>query len=185
MGMEVDLGLCPQIPNNLQIDIYHHAICLFHAPSDLSGSNFMHHEYIWANPQWHNDGPCHDCVFIQTGSEDGGFWAFEVAQVHFFLSFIHKNTTYHCAYVHWFNHWGDGPCDKTRMWIVVLHIVGQNHQLTTIIPINAIFCSAHLIPVWGSEWDTPQNLRPLETLDTYPLYYVNKYTDHLSHEIGS
>lgn len=184
MGMAVNLSRCPKISNDLQINLYHHAISLFRAPSDVSGINCMRREFIRANPNWRNDGSRYDCVLVDVGAAEDGFRTFEVAQVKFFFAFTYKEKLYECAYVHWFEHWGDGRCDVTGMWRVVPQIVNRNQRLSGVIHLDTIFRAVHLMPVRAEEL-TPEEMRPSDTLSAFPAYYVNKFADHLSHELAN
>ncbi|KAF9007622.1 hypothetical protein BDQ17DRAFT_1389069 [Cyathus striatus] len=184
MGMEVDLNLCPIVSPLLTVDIFHSAVCLFHAPSDLSGINGMHRELIYATPVWRNSGvACHDCVFVANNTGYTGFCGLDAAQVHLFFSFTYNDVRYPCAFVHWFQTYGNSPCENTGLWMVEPHFDALQRCLTSVIHIDTILCGAHLIPVYGPSF-IPYNLTFSDTLHAFALYYVNKYTDHHSHEIA-
>ena len=73
---------------------------IFRAPSDISGINGMHREYIRATPSWRKEGPQYDCIFLNTNSDMEGMYGLEVAHVLAFFSFFFGDKEYQCA--HWF-----------------------------------------------------------------------------------
>ncbi|TEB03982.1 hypothetical protein FA13DRAFT_1654916, partial [Coprinellus micaceus] len=87
----------------------------FHALSDISGLGGMQKEIIQATPSWQKGPPCHDCVYIKSDTTKMGFEGLTVAQVHFFLPFMHDDKEYQCAYVRWFETYGESPCPVTGM----------------------------------------------------------------------
>ncbi len=51
------------------------------------------------------------------------------------------------------------------------------------IHLDCILRAAHLIGVTGQE-SVPKGLKPSDTLDVFPSFFVNKYIDHHAHEIA-
>jgi hypothetical protein len=182
--MEVDLGACPHIDPNLCIRIFHSATSLYHAPSDLSGIGGMHREVIRATPSWLNGPARHDCVFVEKDPDQAGFRGLNIAQVHFFLSFKHDGTEYECAYVRWFEPFGDEPCDATGLWRVRPdYDYWRRCRICSIIHIDSILRCAHLMPVFGSQF-IPSSLHHSQTLHAFKLFYVNKYIDYHAYEVA-
>jgi hypothetical protein len=72
---------------------------------------------------------------------------------------------------------GDSPDDHTGMWVVQ----PKDGECPSIIPLGAIVCAAHLLPVFGPE-RVPKNLSFTDTLDTFTKFYVNKFVDHHTFE---
>ncbi|KAF6755521.1 hypothetical protein DFP72DRAFT_811411, partial [Ephemerocybe angulata] len=181
IGMDVPLDRCPFVDPHLHVSVYTIATALYHAPSDYSGVGAMRREIIRATPSWQNGPPRHDCVYIERDPDEAGFNGLNVAQVRFFLSFKHRNREYQCAYVHWFEAFGEAPCDITGLWRVAPDTSGRAHRrMASIIHIDSILRSAHLIPVYGP--------RPIpkvhysQSLQSFNLFYVNRYIDYHAHE---
>ncbi|KAF8986113.1 hypothetical protein BDQ17DRAFT_1493098 [Cyathus striatus] len=149
MGMEVDLNTCPIVNPLLTVNVFHYAISLFHAPSNLSGIGGMHREIIHATPTWRNGEARHDCIFVTNNTDNDGFRGLNAAQVHLFFSFTYNNILYPCAFVHWFKTYGDNPCRNTGLWMVEPHFDALQCRLTSVIHVDTILRSAHLIPVFG------------------------------------
>lgn len=182
MGMEINIDACPHVDPNLHIKIYHSATSFFHAPSDTSGIGGMQREIIRATPSWQKGPPRHDCVYVESDSEKTGFEGLTVAQVHFFLSFYHRNKLYQCAYVCWFETFGKAPCNITGLWRVKPDIDRRSRRrITSIINIDSILRSAHLLPVYGTR-HIPRTLHHSASLDVFRMYYVNRYIDYYAHE---
>lgn len=183
MGMEVDLAACPDVTPHLLIRVFHSATCVFHAPSDLSGIGGMHREIIRATPRWRGKSPRHDCVFVDKDPELDGFSGLNAAQVHLFFSFKFEQQVYSCALVQWFEGYDNRACEETGLQMVIPHVNNQGRRLASVIHIDSILRSAHLIPAYGTHF-TPLALRHYNSLYSYPLYYINKYADHHAHEVA-
>ncbi|KAF8992148.1 hypothetical protein BDQ17DRAFT_1392882 [Cyathus striatus] len=183
MGMEVNLNTCPIVNPLLTVNVFHYAISLFHAPSDLSGIGGMHREIIHATPTWWNGEAHHDCIFVANNTDNDGFRGLNAAQVHLFFSFTYNNILYPCAFVHWFETYGDNPCRNTGLWMVEPHFDALQRRLTSVIHVDTILRSAHLIPVFGRRF-IPSHLKFSNSLHAFALYYINKYADHHSHEVA-
>ncbi|KAI5987164.1 hypothetical protein EDC04DRAFT_2873452 [Pisolithus marmoratus] len=96
-GIDIpDISECPRVVDPGYS--FHSAVAIFHAPSELSGANGMHHQCIHACPSWRNGPPCYDCVFVEKDPTLPGFQGLFVAQ--------------------WFTPVGDEPCENTGMWKV-------------------------------------------------------------------
>ena len=55
-------------------------------------------------------------------------------------------------------------------------------QLASVIHLDAMFCAAHLLPVYGNEFVPYLDFS--QSLDTFHSYYVNKYIDHHAFKIA-
>ncbi|KAJ3502576.1 hypothetical protein NMY22_g18540 [Coprinellus aureogranulatus] len=184
IGMDVRLEDCPYVDPNLHVKIFHTAIALYHAPSEDSGIGGMKREIIRSSPAWQGGAPRHDCVYIEKDPGEVGFKGLGVAQVMFFLSFKHLGVEYQCAYVRWFEAFGDSPCDKTGLWRVVPDL-RRGQRVCSIVHIDSILRSAHLIPVFGTY--SARNRVPIrfhhsQALTSYAMFYVNRYIDYNAHE---
>ncbi|KAG2343983.1 hypothetical protein BDR05DRAFT_975684 [Suillus weaverae] len=139
---------------NGKIWVFNSAVLVFFALSDLSGIGGMKREYIHASPKWRSGHACKDCVGVY----------------------------YPCAVVRWFNRVGNTPDDDTRMWMVEPSPVDQ-HTHFTVIHVDTIFRSAHLIPVYSTDI-LPLVIKSHHVLNIFTLFYVNKYADHHAFKIA-
>ena len=180
---DVPLAECPQFDGNIRV--YPSAVSIYYAPSDKSGIRGMFRERIRAVQSWRKGPARYDCVFVERDSDLPGFRALYVARVHAFLSITHKKVKYPCAVVSWFSTIGDSPCQcpDTGMWMVEPDFDQTGNRAMSIIHIDSILRSAHLMGVSGSQF-IPHHLTFNHTLDAFRAFYVNKYIDHHAHEIA-
>jgi hypothetical protein len=176
----------PDITENIYV--YNSARVVYYAPSDISGLKGMHRERIRSTQSWYGGRPRRDCVFIaHTDSQDApGFRGLLVARVYLFFSFKYQDVHYPCALVHWFSTVGDTPDDETNMWIVGPDYLVDGAQCLEVIHLDSILRGAHLIGVAGVDFFLPSHpkIDSLIALDSFKLFYVNKYADHHAHEIA-
>jgi hypothetical protein len=178
---EVPLACCPKYDG--KISVFHSASSRFFAPSDLSGIGGMRCEHIRACPVWRNQHPRYDCIFVNTNAGLEGMRGMDVARVLTFFSFTYRAVLYPCAVVRWFDTVGDSPDEDTGMWLVQPAHKANNSPNISIIHIDAIYRAAHLIPVYGARFVSP-NLMHYQTYDSFRKFYVNKYADHHAFEIA-
>ncbi|KAG2111810.1 hypothetical protein BD769DRAFT_1357774, partial [Suillus cothurnatus] len=100
------------------------------------------------------------------------------------FSFSHKAALYPCAVVCWFNTIGDLPDEDTGMWVVQPAHQANNAPHISVIHIDTIYCAAHLIPVYSTQF-VPPNLQHYQTYDHFHKFYIKKYADHHAFEITS
>jgi hypothetical protein len=181
-GMDIDIALCPAIPNDLGIKVFHSATSTYYAPSDISGTGGMHRERIRAVPSWKGGPPRYDCVYVENNA-DPGFLGLHVARTKLFFSFTFRCVLYSCALVEWFSTFGDAPCEDTGLWRVVPDFDDHGRRSAAVIHIDSILRGAHIIGVSGTEL-LPSNFTYHDTFDAFNLFYVNKYADHHAHEIA-
>jgi hypothetical protein len=181
--MDVQLELCPEVSSQLRIKVFHSATSTYYAPSDVSGVGGMHRERIHAVPQWKGGPGRYDCVYVEKDTEVDGFRGLHVAHIKLFFEFEFQLSTYSCALVEWFSTYGDLPCEDTGLWRVEPDFDITGRRMSSVIHIDTILRSAHLIGVSGSEL-LSKTLNYRESLDIFPLFYVNKYADHHAHEIA-
>ncbi|KAN0094739.1 hypothetical protein V8E55_003026 [Tylopilus felleus] len=164
-----------------KISIFNSASATFYAPSDLCGTRGMRCEYIRSCPNWRNEGPRHDCVFVITDPELPGFRGMDVARILCFFSFAFQGTLYPCAVVRWFDRVGDAPNDNTGMWVIKPSITAARQPKFAVIHTDTIFRAVHLIPVYAAAPPIPpEGIPPNQSYDHFRLFYVNKFADHHS-----
>ncbi|KAG2047836.1 hypothetical protein BDR06DRAFT_985034 [Suillus hirtellus] len=170
---EFDLATVQVFLGNLTI--FNSAAASFHAPSDLSGTGGMCHKHIQATPSWCVGELRHDCIFVNMGVDlNSPMNGLAVAQVLCFFSFNYQISYYPCTIVH---------CNPdTGMYVVMPATTGDDVPDISIIHIDCIFHTAHLIPVYDP--DFIPKISPHNSYDMFNLYYVNRYTDHHAFEIA-
>ena len=170
---------------NGNISIFYSATSTFLAPSDTSGINGMHREFIRATPSWRREGPQYDCIFVNSEPEFEGKQGLDIACVLAFLSFVDDDSSkeYQCALIHWFSRVGTGPDENTGLWIVEPGYDDGN-PLLDIIHIDCIYRAAHLLPVYRTYQFISRSLTMHDTLDTFEQFYVNKFVDYQAFEIA-
>ncbi|KAG1891996.1 hypothetical protein F4604DRAFT_1565619 [Suillus subluteus] len=179
---DVPAASCPRHEGKLQV--FNSAAATFYAPSDPSGIGGMRHEHIRACPLWRNEYPRNDCVFINTDSNAEGMRGLEIARVICFFSFKHDWEVYSCVLIQWFDKIGDCADEDTGMWMVRPSLHEDGSRNLAVIHIETVYCAAHLIPVYGSEY-IPHSLKFYHSYDSFRSFYVNKYADHHAFEIAS
>ncbi|KAF6752471.1 hypothetical protein DFP72DRAFT_991074 [Ephemerocybe angulata] len=166
------------------ISTYRSAVATFYAPSDICGIRGMRREWIRCTPSWRKGGPRRDCVYLVEDDSKPGFRGLNVVRVKAFMSFNYGGTEYPCAAVEWFKKVGRHPDGETGMWIVKPDMSSGERDVT-VVHIDSILRSAHLIPVYGSYYPTiPPDYDHNESLDDFQAYHVNKYIDHHANEIA-
>ncbi|KAJ7871547.1 hypothetical protein B0H13DRAFT_2554444 [Mycena leptocephala] len=151
---QIPLDSCPSF--NGRIDSFLSAVTRFYAPSDLCGAGGMYRERIRANPNWHQQYPRYDTVFVVTDSDLQGMQGMVVGRVLLFFSVTHRDSYYPCALVHWIVH------------LAVIHL-------------DCIARGAHLLPVHGSAF-LPHDFHFSYSLDAFRSFFVNRFVDHHTHE---
>ena len=75
---------CPQFGG--EIKVYHSAVAVFYAPSDLCRAGGLRHELIRSTPSFRGH-PCHDTVFVILDDSQPGMEGMEIGHVLLFFSF--------------------------------------------------------------------------------------------------
>jgi hypothetical protein len=157
-----------------RISIFYSATASFYAPSDISGINGMHREYIRATPSWRQGPARYDCIFVNSGDESD-MHCLEIARI---LSFEHENQDYECALIHWFGHDGTRPDENTGFWVVEPEFCHNGKPHLDIIHVDSIYRAAHLLPVYRTNQFISRSLTMHDALDTFKIFYVNKFVDY-------
>ncbi|KIK72325.1 hypothetical protein PAXRUDRAFT_180875 [Paxillus rubicundulus Ve08.2h10] len=98
-----------------------------------------------------------------------------------FFSFMQHRKYYPCVVVCWFIHLEE-PDPDTGMWIIHPGLDADNQPDMSIIHLNTIYRTAHLIPVYGTQPILPE-IQPHHSYDIFQAFYINKFTDHHAFEI--
>ncbi|KAJ3754049.1 hypothetical protein EV360DRAFT_96763 [Lentinula raphanica] len=168
-----------------KINVYHSAVSVFYAPSDISGIRGMKRERIRSTPSWRGNER-RDTVLVIVDEEKPGFRGMSAARALLFFSFQHKGLTYPCALVHWFNTYGQRRDPKTGLWMIRPAYWDQNHRqqnpCLAVVHLDTLIRAVHLIPVYGPHF-IPSEVKFNHSLDIFKLFYVNKYADYHANEI--
>ncbi|KAH8980964.1 hypothetical protein EDB86DRAFT_2813274 [Lactarius hatsudake] len=68
------------------------------------------------------------------------------------------------------------------MWLVEREYNQDQKPHLAVVHIDTIFRAVHLLPYFGQEL-VQKGFSYTDTLDSYAIFYVNKYADHHSFEI--
>ena len=175
---EIPIDQCPSF--GCSINVYPSAIARFYAPSDLCGTGGMYRERIWSTPNWHREYPRHDTVFVDIDAELPGMRGMAIGRVLLFFSFSFRDHIYPCALIHWFIPVGEEPDNETGMWVVRPEYEG-NHRSLSIIHLDCIARSAHLLPIYGSSF-LPEDFHFSDSLHAFRGYFVSRHADHHMYE---
>ncbi|KAF8886184.1 hypothetical protein BD779DRAFT_1441849 [Infundibulicybe gibba] len=143
----------------------------------------MHRQRIRSVPSWRGGPPRRDCIFLSSDPSKPGMRGLHVAQVILFLSFSFHGVLYPCALVRWFVPLGNEPCPDAGMWIFQPELDEDGDRVTTIVHLESVVRSAHLIGLYGDQF-LPKNFSHTDSLQTFHAYYVSKYSDHHAHELA-
>ncbi|KAI5985780.1 hypothetical protein EDD15DRAFT_2390119 [Pisolithus albus] len=167
------------------LKVFHSATATFVSPSDLSRIGGMRRETIRAIPVWHQGPAWYDTIFVSTDDTFNRMLSMEIARMLCFFSFIYTNgRTYSCALIHWFDHIADEPDKLTGMWMVRPSFMGNGSKNLSIIHLDSIVRSAHLLPIFGHE-QVPRAVNFHNSLDIYCGFYVNRFADYHAFELAS
>lgn len=164
--------------------MYYCASAKFYAPSDLSGIGGMRREIIRATPSWRRGPPRYDTVFVNSNPDLEGMRGLDVVRVMQFFSFKFRSRTYPCALVRWYSRVGDEPDEDTGLWIVRPELDAYDQPVTSVIHLDCIIRAVLLIGVYGKQF-LPENFHFTQSLDSFRVFYVDKFADHHAFEIAS
>jgi hypothetical protein len=78
---------------------------------------------------------------------------------------------------------GDGLDEDTGMWVVQPEVDADGFPVMSMIHLDCVIRAAHLLPVFSSDIPLPRALHHSETLDSFKLFYINKFIDHHAFKI--
>ncbi|KAN0073636.1 hypothetical protein V8E55_012177 [Tylopilus felleus] len=166
----INIPLCECLIYDGKVKVFHTTSATFYVPSDFRGIGRMWCEMTQSNPSWRHSSPQLDWI--------------DVVHILTFFSFkTEEGDCYPCAIVRWFVLL-DEPDEDIGMWIV--HPGYNTHRQLdiSVIHIDAIYCVAHLIPVYRTQ-EIPPEIGPHHSYDVFHSYYVHRYADHHAFEITS
>lgn len=170
----VSLDVCPWFSN--MISVFSSAAVTYYAPSD---SGKFRHEHIRATPSWRCGPARYDCALVNSRPALEGMLGLDVVRIFLFFSFSYEGVTYPCAFVRWYTLLDVQPDEDTGMWVVQPEEESDGSPTISVIHLDSIFRAAHLLPIYASSNNPiPRSLSLHETLDTFTIFYVNKFIDH-------
>jgi hypothetical protein len=169
---QVPLHACPKFSG--RVLVFASAMVTYHAPSDESGIDGMRHEHIRVTPSWWRGPARYDCAFVNLDPSLDGMRGLGVVRILRFFSFVFKTTKYPCAFVRWFTL--NGFDEDSGMWAVQPE-VSDGMPVCSVIHLDTIFRSAHLVPIYGNE-PVPRTVFSYNSLDSFGAFYVNKFIDY-------
>lgn len=179
----IELVASEDLPEHIgKIFVYLSALVVFWAPSDLSGTHSMWSECICSIDKWWGGLACCNCIFIKHNAECAGFWGLCVAQVEAFLKIIHECKSHPSALVSWFSTIGNMPCWDSGLWMVKRDL-DRGKKVMSIIHLDSILHGVHLISFPGNSFVT-NDMCSMDSLNTFKIFFVNKYIDYHTHEIA-
>lgn len=162
-----------------EIKVYHSAVAVYYAPSDLCGAGGLYRERICSAPSFHGHER-RDTVFVVLDESQVGMKGMEIGRVLLFFSFHYHRQTFSCALINWFIH-DEEPDRDTGMWTVQLERNQRGQPTVEVIDVDAIARGAHLLPVYGSS-RLPDDFSHHNALDSFNSFFVNHFIDHHAHE---
>ncbi|KAI0354066.1 hypothetical protein OH77DRAFT_1482399 [Trametes cingulata] len=173
---DLQLDHCPPLRKH-SVRVFHSAEAVFRAPSDPTGDFGIRHELIRATNSWRKGPPRYDCVFVNRDSGRRSLLGMDVARVRLLFDLHDRGEVYHCALVHWFSRVNDAPHEDTGMWIVKPRFLRGGKPVLSVIHLDTIVRSAHLIGV--SDRRTVEEGESEHTsLDVFDRFFVNHFVDH-------
>jgi hypothetical protein len=121
-------------------------------------------------------------MFINVQLDLEGMQGLQIAHMLCFFSSKNMFILYECAIIHWFDVIGDAPDEDIGMWVVQLSFDGHSLNIS-VIHIDAIYRTAHLLPLYGVDF-IPCVINFSNSLDKFCTFYVNKFADHHAFEIA-
>jgi len=103
-----------------------------------------------------------------------------VADEIFHSSWAHPT---HLAYVEWFSPFSAVPEVNHHLYKVTRSMTRDGHRSATIIPVESILYSVHLLPNFGPS--IPQHWDSSSVLDEYCSFFVNPFSDRENYLIIS
>lgn len=166
-------------PFDGEIKVYHSALAVYYAPSDLCGTGGLRRERIRSTPSFFGHER-RDTVFVVLDESKQGMEGMEIGRVLLLFSFFYRRKTFSCALINWFIHNEERDPD-TGMWTVQLERDRRGQPTVEVIDIDSIARGAHLLPVYGSS-RIPDDFDHNDALDSFNSFFVNHFVDHHAHE---
>ncbi|KAI6029818.1 hypothetical protein PISMIDRAFT_105752, partial [Pisolithus microcarpus 441] len=142
-------------------------------------------EKICTIPVWHHGLAQYDTIFVSMDDTFNGMLSMEIARVLCFFSFVYTNGySYSCALIHWFDRIADELDNLMGMWMVGPSFMVDGSKNLSVIHIDSIVHSVHLLPIFRCE-QVPQSVDFHNSLDIYCGFYVNRFADYHAFELAS
>lgn len=107
----------------------------------------------------------------------------DITHVSLLFSFTFQGIVYPCALVHWFQCVGEAANKDTSTWVVEHELDEDGQPITTVLHLDTIICTAHVIGVYRTT-DIDRSILPEHSLNIFCSYYMNRFIDHHVFEIA-
>jgi hypothetical protein len=165
-----------------KVSTFHSVTMRYYSPIDLDGSRGGElKEIIRANPHYRGD-PRYDTILIETDPERTGMSGLDVAQLKLVFTCQVNEKVIPLVLIQWFQKVSDTPDRDTGMWIVEREACVDQTPHYSVLHIDCIFRSVHLLPVFGPDPVTT-GLGAHDVLQEFPQFFVNAYSDYHLHEV--
>ena len=165
-----------------KVRVFNSATAKFRAPSDISGVNGMRCEHIRATPSWRKGPSCYDCVLINSYPDVDGARGFEIAHVYLFFSFNYHMKEYQCVLIQWLSFVDTEPDEETGFWLVWRDVKDDGCPHLAVIHVDSIYRAVHLLPAHCNNRFVNREVTMHSSLDTFDLFFVNRFADHHAFE---
>ncbi|KAI5987199.1 hypothetical protein EDD15DRAFT_2372610 [Pisolithus albus] len=172
------------------LKVFHSATTTFVSPSDLSGIGGMRWETIHTIPVWHQGPARYDTIFVSTddtifvSTDDTIFVSTDDTIFVSTDDTIFVSTDDTIFNVKHGDRSPDEPDELTGMWMVRPSFMGNGSKNLSVIHLDSIVRSAHLLPIFGHE-QVPRAVNFHNSLDIYRGFYVNRFADYHAFELAS
>ena len=161
--------------------LFHSMTLQYNSTKDIEGNRGgKHKEIIRANPYYRGHGRF-DCALIETNPEEPGMSGLDMVQVMLLFSVRVGARKIPMALVQWFRKVSGSPDKDTGMWIVEREYDEDGFLHCSVVHLNSIFRSVHLVPVFGPD-PVSTNINRHATLRVFTRFFVNTYSDYHIHE---
>jgi len=106
----------------------------------------------------------------------------DIVRVHLFFSFKVGDDIFLCMLIHHFCKSFDDPDPDNGMWIVEPDFNSNKYRIMSVVHVDSIVCTVHLLPVFWGDMLVPSEINLSHTLDVFMAFYVNKYIDYHTFE---
>ncbi|KAN0101066.1 hypothetical protein V8E55_001050 [Tylopilus felleus] len=122
------------------------------------------------------DGPRHDYAFVYSQPGRPGMCGLDVIHILTFFTFGHYTKEYPCVVMHKYTISNEADED-TGMWVVQPAYNTRWQPDLTIIHLNTLYRTAHLIPIYGNR-PISTEIQADNSYNSFHAFYINKYVDH-------
>ena len=109
-----------------------------------------------------------------------GTCGFEVAHVFLFFSFQYRKEMYLCVLIQCYSYVGTQPNEETGLWKVEPDTEDDGNLHLAVTHLDTIFHAVHLMPAYHTVEFINRTFTMHTSLDTFNIFYVNRFADNHS-----